>query len=46
MGSSVATTPGEAEPDSLVSVLSIAALVLSLVSVALAYWAYSATSIS
>jgi hypothetical protein len=42
----VATTAMEAEPDSLVSVLSIAALVLSLVSLGLAYWAFSATSLS
>ena len=46
MTTSVATAPMEAEPDSLVSVLSIAALLISLVSLGLVFWAYSASAVS
>ncbi|MDR3404466.1 MAG: hypothetical protein P4L99_18340 [Chthoniobacter sp.] len=46
MGAQMATAPAEAEPDGLVSVLSIAALLVSLVSLGLVFWAYSASSVS
>jgi hypothetical protein len=46
LATTVATAPVEAEPDSLVSVLSIAALLVSLVSLGLVFWAYSASSAS
>jgi hypothetical protein len=47
----VALTPmagvsGEAEPDGVVNILAIAALVLSLISLGLVFWAFSASSIS
>jgi len=38
--------PAEAEPDGLVSILSIAALLVSLISLGLAYWIFSASSVS
>lgn len=38
--------PVEAEPDSMVNILSIAALLISLISLGLVFWAYSASSIS
>jgi hypothetical protein len=42
----VATTPGEAEPDGLVNILSIVALVISLISLGLVAWAWSASALS
>jgi hypothetical protein len=42
----VATAPVEAEPDSMVTVLGIAALLISLISLGLVYWAFSLSSIS
>jgi len=44
--STVATAPVEAEPDSLVGILSIAALVISLISLGLVAWAWSASALS
>jgi hypothetical protein len=38
--------PAEAEPDSTVNILSIAALLISLISLGLVFWAYSASSVS
>ncbi|MEP6669543.1 MAG: hypothetical protein ABJF10_10345 [Chthoniobacter sp.] len=46
MATTMAAAPAEAEPDGLVSVLSIAALLISLVSLGLVFWAYSASNIS
>ena len=43
---SVATVPAEAEPDGLVSILSIAALIVSLISLALVAWVWTASSVS
>jgi len=43
---SVATAPMEAEPDGLVNILAIAALLVSLISLGLVYWAFSVSSIS
>ena len=42
----MAVAPAEAEPDGLVSVLSIAALLVSLISLGLVFWAYSVSSVS
>lgn len=42
----MATAPIEAEPDGMVNVLSAVALVISLISLALVFWAYNASSIS
>jgi hypothetical protein len=44
--SAVATMPGEAEPDGLVNILAIVALLISIVSLGLVYWAFSASSLS
>ncbi|MEI9896485.1 MAG: hypothetical protein WDN28_22160 [Chthoniobacter sp.] len=46
LGQTVLTAPAEAEPDGLVSVLSIAALLVSLISLGLVFWAYSVSSVS
>jgi hypothetical protein len=42
----MAAAPVEAEPDGLVNILSIAALLVSLISLGLVVWAYSASSVS
>ena len=42
----MANVPAEAEPDGVVNILAIAALVLSLISLGLVFWAFSASSIS
>jgi len=43
---SLASAPGEAEPDGLVNILAIAALLISLISLGLVFWAYSVSSVS
>ena len=43
---SVASVPAETEPDGLVNILSIVALVISIVSLGLVAWAWSASAIS
>jgi hypothetical protein len=42
----MAAVPVEAEPDGLVNILSIAALLISLISLGLVFWAYNASSLS
>lgn len=42
----MASVPTEAEPDGLVNVLAILALLISLISLGLVYWVFSASSIS
>lgn len=44
--STMAAVPVEAEPDGMVNVLSIAALLISLISLGLVFWAYSVSAVS
>ena len=44
--SAVATSPGEAEPDGMVNILAIVALLVSLISLGLVFMAWNASALS
>ncbi|EDY19883.1 hypothetical protein CfE428DRAFT_2472 [Chthoniobacter flavus Ellin428] len=46
LGTAAVGAAAEAEPDGMVNILSIAALLISLISLGLVFWAYSASSVS